>query len=88
MTSNEPTSPELKMPRPGEEVDAAEIQRINDTFESKCVHCFFMGRVFKFKVNIAQCHLAPPDMCVCAKEDVYIEWMVTTIIGGQWKDDR
>jgi hypothetical protein len=86
--TTEPTSPELKVPRPGEEVDAAEVQRIIDTFEEKCVHCFFMGRDFKFEVNIAQCHLAPPEMCVRAKEEDYVEWMVQAIIGGQWKDDR
>ena len=62
--TNEPVSPELRMPKPGEKVDASKIQRKNDTFETKCLHCFFMGRDFKFKVNIAQCHLAPPEKCV------------------------
>src|SRR6202022_2878356 len=62
--TTEPVSPELQMPKPGQEVDAGEIQKINDNFETKCLHCFFMGRDFKFEVNIAQCHLAPPEKCV------------------------
>ena len=60
--TDEPVSPELRMPKPGEEVDTAEIQRINtDNFTNKCIDCFFMGRDFKFEVNISQCHLAPPE---------------------------
>ena len=47
-----------------------------------------MGRDFKFEVNIAQCHLAPPEKCVRAKEDAYVDWMVAQILGGQFKDDR
>ena len=86
--TTEPVSPELRMPKPGQEVDAGEIQKINDNFETKCLHCFFMGRDFKFEVNIAQCHLAPPEKCVRAKEDAYVDWMVTQILGGQFKDDR
>ena len=86
--TTEPVSPELRMPKPGQEVDAGEIQKINDNFETKCLHCFFMGRDFKFEVNIAQCHLAPPEKCVRAKEDAYVDWMVAQILGGQFKDDR
>jgi hypothetical protein len=47
-----------------------------------------MGRDFKFDVNIAQCHLAPPDKCVRAKEDKYVEWIIAQIVGEQFKDDR
>jgi hypothetical protein len=79
---------ELRMPKPGQEVDTGEIQRIIDNFTTKCSHCFFMGRDFKFDVNIAQCHLAPPEKCVRAKEDAYVDWMVAQIVGGQFKDDR
>ena len=86
--TEEPVSPELQMPKLGQEVDAGEIQKINDNFETKCLHCFFMGRDFKFDVNIAQCHLAPPEKCVRAKEDAYVDWMVAQILGGQFKDDR
>ena len=86
--TDEPLSPELRMPRPGEEVDAEEIQRISDTFSAKCLDCFFMGRDFKFDVNISQCHLAPPEKCVRAKEDDYVEWIITQIRGEQFKDDR
>lgn len=86
--TDEPLSPELKMPRHGEEVDTAEIQRINLNFETKCLHCFFMGRDFKFQVNIAQCHLAPPEKCVRSMEDDYVEWIILQMLAGQWKDDR
>ena len=85
---DEPVSPELRMPKFGQEVDAGEIQKINDNFETKCLHCFLMGRDFKFEVNIAQCHLAPPEKCVRTKEDAYVDWMVAQILGGQVKDDR
>ena len=88
MITDEPISPELQMPKLGQEVDACEIQKINDNFETKCLHCFFMGRDFMFEVNIAQCHLAPPEKCVRAKEDAYVDWMVTQIFCGQFKADR
>jgi len=81
-------SPELQMPKPGQGVDAVEIQKIVTTFTTKCSDCFFMGREFKFDVNIAQCHLAPPEKCVRAKEDKYVEWIIAQIVGEQFKDDR
>ena len=81
-------SPELQMPKPGQEVDATEIQKIVNTFTTKCSHCFFMGREFKFDVNISQCHLAPPEKCVRAKEDAYVDWIIAQIVGEQFKDDR
>ena len=62
--TDEPVSPERRMPKPGQEVDVGEIQMINDNFETKCIHCFFMERDFKFDVNIAQCYLVPPEKCV------------------------
>ena len=80
--------PELRMPKPSKEVDAGEIQKINDNFETKYLHCFFMGRDFKFEVNIAQCHLAPPKKCVQTKEDAYVDWIIAQILDGQYKDDR
>ena len=86
--TDEPVSPELKMPKPGQEADAAEILKINENFENKCIHCFFMGMDFKFDVNISQCHLAAPEKCVRAKEDDYVEWIVQKILGNQFKDDR
>ena len=86
--TDEPVSPELKMPKPGQEADAEEILRINETFENKCIHCFFMGRDFKFDINISQCHLAPPEKCVRALEDDYVEWIVKKVLGNQFKDDR
>ena len=86
--TDEPVFPDLRMPKPGQEVDATEIQNINDNFKTKCLHCFFMGRDFKFDVNIAECHLAPPGKCVRAKGDAYVDWMVAQILGGQFKDDR
>ena len=84
---DEPVSPELKMSKPGKDVDAGEIQKINENFENKCLHCFFMGRDFKFDVNIAQCHLALPKKCVRAKEDAYVDWIVVKILGNHFKDD-
>lgn len=86
--TEEPISPELRMPKPGTEVQPAEIQKIVNNFTSKCSHCFFMGRDFKFDVNIAQCHLAPPEKCVRAKEDAYVDWIIAQIVGEQFKDDR
>jgi hypothetical protein len=41
--TDEPVSPDLGMPKPGEEVDTCKIQKINNNFESKCLDCFFMG---------------------------------------------
>lgn len=86
--TDEPLSPELQMPKPGEGVEPNELQRITDTFETKCLHCFFMGRDFKFEVNISQCHLAPPEKCVRAKEDMYVEWVIQRMVGDQFKKDK
>ena len=86
--TDEPVSPELRILRPGELADTAEAQRIVDTFTEKCSHCFFMGREFKFDVNIAQCHLAPPEKCVRAKEDEYVEQIIQAMTSEQYKDDR
>ena len=76
------------MPKLGQEVDAREIQKINDNFRRICLHYFFIGRDFKFEVNIVLCQLAPLEKCVRAKEDAYVDWMVAQILGGQFKDDR
>ena len=70
--TDEPVSPELCMPKPGHEVDAREIQRIVNNFTTKCSHYFFMGREFKFDVNISQCHLAPSEMCE-GKKKAYVD---------------
>ena len=86
--TDEAVSPELRMPKPGHKVNTSEVQGIVDTFMKKCGHCFFMGREFKFDVNISQCHLAPPEKCVRAKEDDYVEWIITQIVGEQFKGDR
>ena len=88
VTTDTNASPELQMPKPGQEVDATEIQKIVTTFTTKCSDCFFMGRDFKFDVNISQCHLAPPEKCVRAKEDKYVDWIIAQIVGEQFKDDR
>ena len=50
--TDEPVSPELRMPKPGQEVDAGEIQKIVYNFTTKCSHYFFMGKDFKFNMNI------------------------------------
>lgn len=84
----EAVSPELKIPKPGEEVKTAEIQRIVDNFSTKCSHCFFMGEDFKFEVNISQCHLAPPQKCVRAMEEAYVDWIIVQIMSEQFKGDR
>ena len=47
-----------------------------------------MGRDFKFQVNISQCHLAPPEKCVWAKEDAYVDWVITQMISDQFKHER
>jgi hypothetical protein len=86
--TEESVSPELKIPKAGEEVEPEEITKINETFETKCLQYFFMGREFMFKVNISQCHLAPPEMCVRAKEDAYVEWLLTKMIADQFKFDK
>lgn len=86
--TDEAVSPELRMPKPGHEVDAGEIQKIVNNFTTKCSHCFFMGREFIFDVNISQCHLAPPEKCVRAKEDAYVDWIIAQIISDQFKDNR
>ena len=86
--TDELVSPELRMPKPGQEVDASEIQKIVNTFTTKCLHCFFMGRDFKFDINITHCHLAPPEKCVRAKEDAYVDWIIAQIVSEQFKDDR
>lgn len=86
--TDEALSPELKMPKPGEEPHTGELQRMVNAFNEKCGHCFFMGQDFKFDVDISQCHLAPPEKCVRAKEDAYVDWIITQIVGEQFKDDR
>lgn len=86
--TDDAVSPELRMPKPGEEVQTGEIQRIVNTFTTKCSHCFFMGREFKFDVDITQCHLAPPEKCVRVKEDAYVDWIIAQIMSEQFKDDR
>ena len=88
VTTDTNVSPELQMPKPGQGVDAEEIQKIVTTFTTKCSDCFFMGREFKFDINISQCHLAPPEKCVRAKEDKYVDWIIAQIVGEQFKDDR
>jgi hypothetical protein len=85
--TDKPISSELRMPKLGEEVDTKALAKINDKFEAKCLHCFFMGRDYKFEVNIAQCHLVPPDKCVRAREDAYVEWIITQMLAGSWKGD-
>jgi len=86
--TDDPVSPELRMPKPGENVDASEIQKIVNNFTTKCSNCFFMGRDFKFDVDISQCHLAPPEKCVRALEEAYVDWIITQIVSEQFKDDR
>ena len=86
--TDEPISPEPKMPRPGEEVDTVGLKKMEDSFEARCNHYFFMGRYYKFNVNIAQCHLAPPEKCVRAKEDTYVDWIITRMLAGGWKGDQ
>jgi hypothetical protein len=80
--TDEPVSPELRMPNPGEQVDTVGLKRMEESFEAKCLHCFFMGRKYKFDVNIAQCHLTPPEKCVWAKEDAYVDWIITWMLAG------
>ncbi len=86
--TDEAHSPELRMPKPGHKVDAGEIQGIVNAFTEKCEGCFFMGRHFKFDVDISQCHLAPPEKCVRALEETYVDWIIAQIVGEQYKDDR
>jgi hypothetical protein len=86
--TDEPISPELKMPKAGEEVDTVGLKRMEDSFEARCNHCFFMGRYYTFNVNIAQCHLAPPEKCVRAMEDAYVDWIITKMLAGGWKGDQ
>jgi hypothetical protein len=62
--TDEPISPELQIPKQREVVDTKAIARIEEIFEAKCLHCFFMQKDYKFEVKIAQCHLAPPENCV------------------------
>ena len=77
--TDEAVSPELRMPKPREDVDTGELQRIMNNFMTKCSHCFFMGKDFKFEVNINQCHLAPPEKYVRIMEDEYVKWIVSKI---------
>ena len=76
------------MPKPGHEVDAREIQRIVNNFMTKCSHCFFMSREFKFNVIISQCHLEPPKKCVRAKKEAYIDRIIAQIMSKQFNNDR
>ena len=76
------------MPKPTQEVDAGEIQKIVNNFTTKCSHCFFMGMDFKFDVNMSPCHLAPPQKCVQAKEDAYVDWIIAQIVSEQFNDDK
>lgn len=86
--TDDPVSPEVRMPKPGDPVKPTEIQKIVTAFWNKCGHCFFMGQDFKFEVDISQCHLAPPEKCVRAKEEDYVDWLCTQIMCEQYKDDR
>ena len=47
-----------------------------------------MGRFFKFDVDISQCHDAPAEKCVRAKEEAYVNWIVTQIMSDTFKEDR
>lgn len=58
--TNEQMSFELCMLKPEYEVDATKIQKIVNTFTTKRLHCFFMGRNFKFHIDSSQCHMSPP----------------------------
>ena len=78
--TNKHVLPKLRIPKPGEGVEPSEIQKILNNFNTKCLHCFFIGREFKFDVNIAQCHLVPPKKCVRAKEDAYVDWLITQMV--------
>lgn len=45
-------SPEMQMLKPGQGVNAADIDKIVIPFLMKCIDCFFMGRNFKFDMSI------------------------------------
>jgi hypothetical protein len=61
--TEEPVSPELKMPKAGEEVEPEEITRINETFETKCLQYFF----YRKGVHVQGEHLPMPP---CSPGDV------------------
>lgn len=86
--TDEAVSPELRMPKKGEVVNTKAINAINEAYEAKIAEVFFMGREYKFPVDIAQCHLAPPEKCVRAMEEDYVKWIVTKMIAGAWKGDK
>ena len=46
-------SPKLQMSKLKQGVDAAETQKIVITFITRYNNCFFMGKEFKFDVNIS-----------------------------------
>ena len=75
------------MPKPRQEVDAWKIQKVVNNFTTKCSHCFFMGREFKFNANISQCHLASSEKCILAKEDAYVNCIIVQIVIEPIKDD-
>lgn len=82
------TSPQLHMPKPKQQIDALETHNIDNTLTTKCLHCFFLGRDFKFDININLCHLAPLEKYVRAKEDAFIDWTIAQIVSEQFKDGR
>ena len=47
--TDEPLSPELQMPKPGEGVEPNELQRITDTFKTKCLHASSWGGISNSK---------------------------------------
>lgn len=59
--TDQPISPELRMPKHGHGVYVGKIQKAVNNFTTKCSYCFFMGMEFKVDVNISQCHLSPPE---------------------------
>jgi hypothetical protein len=86
--TDEAVSPELRMPKKGEVVNTKAINAINEAYEAKIAEVFFMGREYKFPVDIAQCHQTPPEKCVRAMEEDYVKWIVTKMIAGAWKGDK
>ena len=52
MMVDEPISLKLGMQKPEQEVDAPKIKKVMNDFTTKCSDYFFMGRDFKFDVNI------------------------------------
>lgn len=65
------------MPKHGQRVDATEIQQRITTITKNINKCFFMGKDFKFNVNITMCHLVLLDKFLWVKEDKYVDWILT-----------